>query len=100
MNPYVKSVQPLDDISLEILSRTATAHVDAKPYLYRGSHPATGSALFAAARVVAAPSRAGRVDLSYDTLYWRVSGRSRPSKRRRPPDSGSSVEECEGDGRP
>jgi hypothetical protein len=72
MNPYVKSVQPLDDYRLEILFENGERRVfDAKPYLYRGIFiRLQDHALFAAARVVAGSVEwPGGVDLSYDTLY-------------------------------
>jgi hypothetical protein len=72
MNPYVKSVQPLDDYQLEILFENGERRVfDAKPYLYRGVFiRLQDRALFAAARVVAGSVEwPGGVDLSYDTLY-------------------------------
>jgi hypothetical protein len=72
VNPYVKSVQPLDDYQLEILFENGERRVfDAKPYLYRGVFiRLQNRALFAAARVVAGSVEwPGGVDLSYDTLY-------------------------------
>ena len=72
MNPYVKSVQPLDDYQLEILFENGERRVfDAKPYLYRGVFiRLQDRALFSAARVVAGSVEwPGGVDLSYDTLY-------------------------------
>ncbi len=72
MNPYIKSVQPLDDYRLDVLFENGERRVfDAKPYLYRGVFiRLQDRALFAAARVVAGSAEwPGGVDLSYDTVY-------------------------------
>jgi hypothetical protein len=72
VNPYIESVQPLDDYRLEVLFENGERRVfDAKPYLYRGVFiRLQDRALFAAARVVAGSVEwPGGVDLSYDTLF-------------------------------
>jgi len=72
MNPYVKSVRPLDDYRLEILFENGERRIfDMSPYLQRGVFVRLqNSAAFQAARVVAGSVEwPGEVDLSYDTLY-------------------------------
>ena len=72
MNPYVKSVRPLDDYRLEILFENGERRVfDMSPYLQRGVFVRLQNrAAFQAARVVAGSVEwPGEVDLSYDTLY-------------------------------
>jgi hypothetical protein len=72
MNPYVKSVRPLDDYLLEVAFENGERRIfDAKPYLYRGVFVRLQNrALFQAARVVAGSVEwPGELDLSYDTLY-------------------------------
>lgn len=72
MNPYVKSVRPLDDYLLEVAFENGEHRIfDARPYLYRGVFVRLQNrALFQAARVVAGSVEwPGELDLSYDTLY-------------------------------
>ncbi len=72
MNPYVKSVKPIDDYRLELLFENGERRIfDAKPYMQRGVFVRlTNRATFAAARVVAGSVEwPGDLDLSYDTLY-------------------------------
>jgi len=72
MNPYVRSVRPLNDYRLEVLFENGERRIfDAKPYLYRGDFVRLQNrALFQAARVVAGSVEwPGGLDLSYDTLY-------------------------------
>jgi hypothetical protein len=72
MNPYVKSIRPLDDYRLEVVFENDERRLfDVKPYLYRGIFVRLQDrALFRAARVVAGSVEwPGGLDLSYDTLY-------------------------------
>jgi hypothetical protein len=72
MNPYVKSVRPLDDFRLGLVFENDVRRLfDAKPYLTRGVFfRLQNRALFQAARVVAGSVEwPGELDLSYDTLY-------------------------------
>jgi len=72
MNPYVKSVRPLDDYQLEVEFENGERRLfDMKPYLQRGVFVRLQSrAAFQAARVVVGSVEwPGEVDLSYDTLY-------------------------------
>jgi len=72
MNPYVKSVQPLDDYRLDVSFENGEHRIfDVQPYLYRGVFVRLQNrALFQAARVVAGSVEwPGGLDLSYDTLY-------------------------------
>ncbi len=72
MNPFVKSVRPLDDYRLEILFENGERRLfDMSPYLRRGVFVRLQNrAAFQAARVVAGSVEwPGEVDLSYDTLY-------------------------------
>jgi len=72
VNPFVKSVRPLDDYRLEILFENGERRLfDMSPYLRRGVFVRLQNrAAFQAARVVAGSVEwPGEVDLSYDTLY-------------------------------
>lgn len=72
MNPYVKSVWPLDNFRLEILFENGERRIfDMSSYLQRGVFVRLQNrAAFQAARVVAGSVEwPGEVDLSYDTLY-------------------------------
>ena len=72
MNPYLKSVRPLDDYRLEVMFENGEHRLfDVKPYLYRGIFVRLRDlAIFRAARVVAGSVEwPGGLDLSYDTLY-------------------------------
>jgi len=72
MNPYVKSVRPLDDYRLDVSFENGEHRIfDVQPYLYRGVFVRLQNrALFQAARVVAGSVEwPGGLDLSYDTLY-------------------------------
>ena len=72
MNPYVKSVQPLDDYRLDVAFENGEHRIfDVQPYLYRGVFVRLQNrALFKAVRVVAGSVEwPGGLDLSYDTLY-------------------------------
>lgn len=72
MNPFVKSVRPLDDFELEILFENGERRkFDVKPYLQRGVFVRLRDAgVFRAPRVVAGSVEwPGGLDLSYDTLY-------------------------------
>lgn len=72
MNPYVKSVSPLENYQLEILFENGESRrFDVSPYLDRGIFVRLrDGALFQAARVVAGSVEwPTGLDLSYDTLY-------------------------------
>ena len=72
MNPYVKSVRPLDDYELEVLFENGESRrFDVKPYLSRGIFVRLRDrSLFDAVRMVAGSVEwPGGLDLSYDTLY-------------------------------
>lgn len=72
MNPYVKSVQPLDDYQLALTFENGEQRVfDFKAYLGMGVFARLQNiALFKTARVVAGSVEwNGEIDLSYDTLY-------------------------------
>lgn len=77
MNPYVKSVRPLDDYDLEVTFENGERkRFDVKPYLSRGIFVRLQNrAVFQAVRAVAGSIEwPGGLGLSYDTLY--VRGRS------------------------
>lgn len=72
MNPYVSSVQPLEDYRLDLVFENGERRVfDVKPYLQRGIFVRLQNrATFQAARVMAGSVEwPGELDLSYDTLY-------------------------------
>jgi hypothetical protein len=72
MNPYIKSIQPLDDFRLEVVFENGERRIfDARPYLQRGVFVRLQNrATFQAARVVAGSIEwPGELDLSYDTVY-------------------------------
>jgi hypothetical protein len=72
MNPYVKTVRPLDGFRLEVLFESGEHRIfDVQPYLYRGAFVRLQNrALFEAVRVVAGSVEwPGGLDFSYDTLY-------------------------------
>jgi hypothetical protein len=72
MNPYVKSIQPLDDYKLALEFENGEQRIfDLKPYLKMGIFKRLkNSAEFKTARVVAGSVEwSGEIDLSYDTLY-------------------------------
>lgn len=72
MNPYVKSVEALEDYQLALEFQNGKRRIfDMKPYLNRGIFiRLQNPALFQAARVVAGSVEwPGGLDLSYDTLY-------------------------------
>ena len=72
MNPYVKSVQVLDDYKLALEFENGENRIfDLKPYLEKGVFKRLQNpALFQTARVVAGSVEwSGELDLSYDTLY-------------------------------
>ncbi len=72
MNPYVKSVQPLDDYKLALEFENGEHHIfDLKPYLEKGVFKRLKNpALFKTAHVVAGSVEwNGEIDMSYDTLY-------------------------------
>lgn len=72
MNPYVKSVEVLQDHRLRVLFENGERRVfDMKPFLNRGVfHRLRDPELFQAARVVAGSVEwPTELDLSYDTLY-------------------------------
>ena len=76
MNPYVKSVVPLEEYRLEIVFQNGERRVfDVRPYLREPAFAGLRNrAVFRAAQVVAGSVEwPGEVDLSYDTLY--VDGR-------------------------
>lgn len=72
MNPYVKSVQPLDDYNLALDFQNGEQRLfDLKPYLELSAFKRLKNpAEFKTARVVAGSVEwSGEIDLSYDTLY-------------------------------
>lgn len=72
MNPYVKSVQPLDNYKLALEFENGEQRIfDVKLYLEKGVFKRLKNpALFKTARVVAGSVEwSGEIDLSYDTLY-------------------------------
>ncbi len=72
MNPYVKSVQSLDDYQLALEFENGEQRIfDLKPYLGRGVFARLKNpVLFKTARMVAGSVEwSGEIDLSYDTLY-------------------------------
>ena len=72
MNPYVKSVEVLDDYQLDLVFENGESRIfDVKPYLSRGIFSRLRNpVLFRAARVVCGSVEwPGGLDLSYDTLY-------------------------------
>ena len=84
MNPYVKSVKPLDDYQLELTFENGEVRLfDLKPYLKHGVFSRLEDVgRFNSAHVTAGSVEwQGEIDLSYDTLYLE----SRPLK---PADTG------------
>jgi len=72
MNPYVRTVQPLEDYQLDLVFANGERRVfDLKPYLEKGVFKRLKvPGLFKTARVVAGSVEwDGEIDLSYDTLY-------------------------------
>jgi hypothetical protein len=72
MNPYVKSVKPLDDYCLLLTFENSEKRIfDLKPYLNKGVFARLQNvALFKTVRVVSGSVEwRGEIDLSYDTLY-------------------------------
>ena len=72
MNPYVKSVKPLDDYCLLLTFENSQKRIfDLKPYLNKGVFARLQNiALFKTVRVVSGSVEwHGEIDLSYDTLY-------------------------------
>ena len=72
MNPYVKSVQPLDDHKLALEFESGEHRIfDLKPYLEMGVFKhLKNPALFKTAHIIAGSVEwSGEIDLSYDTLY-------------------------------
>lgn len=72
MNPYVSSVQPLEDYRLDLIFENGERRIfDIKPYLQSGVFVRLQNrATFRAARVIAGSVEwPGGLDLSYDTLY-------------------------------
>ena len=72
MNPYVKSVQPLDDYKLALGFENGEHRIfDLKPYFEKSVFKRLkNSAEFKTARVVSGSVEwSGEIDLSYDTLY-------------------------------
>ncbi|MBM2813001.1 MAG: hypothetical protein HW416_3760 [Chloroflexi bacterium] len=72
MNPYVRSVSPLQNYLLEVEFENGEHRLfDLKPYLQRGLFTRLQNPpVFQAARVVAGSVEwPGGLDLSYDTLY-------------------------------
>ena len=72
MNPYVKSVQPLDDYKLALGFENGEHRIfDLMPYLEMSVFKRLkNSAEFKTARVVSGSVEwSGEIDLSYDTLY-------------------------------
>ena len=72
MNPYVKSVRPLDNYELEVsFENGESRRFDLKPYLGRGVFVRLRDlALLRGVRAVAGSIEwPGGLDLSYDTLY-------------------------------
>jgi hypothetical protein len=72
MNPYVKSVRPLDAYKLALEFENGEQRIfDLKPYLEKGVfRRLQNPALFQTARVVTGSVEwSGEIDLSYDTLY-------------------------------
>ena len=72
MNPYVKSVKPLNDYYLLLTFENGEKRTfDLKPYLNKGVFARLqNAALFKTVRVVSGSVEwHGEIDLSYDTLY-------------------------------
>ena len=72
MNPYVKSIQPLDDYKLALEFENGEQRIfDLKPYLEMGVFKRLkNSTEFKTERVVAGSVEwSGEINLSYDTLY-------------------------------
>jgi hypothetical protein len=72
MNPYVKSIYPLNDFRLELTFENGECKIfSMKPYLDKGVFTRLRNvALFRAVRVVDGSIEwPGEIDLSYDTLY-------------------------------
>ena len=72
MNPYVKSVEALDNYKLALAFENGEQRIfDLKPYLKLGVFKRLENpALFKTARVVSGSVEwSGEIDLSYDTLY-------------------------------
>jgi hypothetical protein len=84
MNPYVKSVSPLDDHLLAVVFENGERRVfDIRPYLRLGVFAQLRNrAIFRAARVVAGSVEwPGEIDLSYDTLYLESQPLTAPGQR-------------------
>ncbi len=72
MNPFVKTVKPIDNYLLEIVFENGETRLfDCKPYLRRGIFSRLSNpGIFATVQVVAGSVEwQGGLDLSYDTLY-------------------------------
>jgi hypothetical protein len=72
MNPYVKSVEALDNYKLALVFENGEERIfDLKPYLKLGVFARLQTpSLFKTARVVSGSVEwSGDIDLSYDTLY-------------------------------
>jgi hypothetical protein len=72
MNPYVKSVESIDDNRLDLIFENGEHRIfEVTPYLSRGIFSRLKNpAVFRAARVVSGSVEwPGGLDLSYDTLY-------------------------------
>jgi len=72
MNPYIATVQPLENYELLLTFANGEQRIfDAKPYLDRGVFKRLRErGTFLGARVVAGSVEwPGEIDLSYDTLY-------------------------------
>lgn len=72
MNPYVKSVESIDDNRLDLIFENGEHRIfEVTPYLSRGIFSRLKNpAVFRAARVVnGSVEWPGGLDLSYDTLY-------------------------------
>jgi hypothetical protein len=84
MNPYVKSVHPLDDHRLAVVFENGERWVfDIRPYLGLGVFARLAApSVFRAARVVAGfVEWPGETDLSYDTLYLESQPLAAPGQR-------------------
>ncbi|MEW6030437.1 MAG: DUF2442 domain-containing protein [Chloroflexota bacterium] len=72
MNPYVKSVQPLDNYCLALTFENGEKRIfDLKPYLNKGVFTRLkNTAVFKTVRVASGSVEwLGEIDMSYDTLY-------------------------------
>lgn len=72
MNPYVRSVKPLDNYQLELTFENGEIRIfDLKPYLKRGVFSRLEEiGRFNSAHVISGSVEwQGEIDLSYDTLY-------------------------------